>query len=176
MTENYLGEIRAFSFAYAPEGWHICDGSTLNIQQNSALFSLIGNVFGGDGVKTFALPDLRGRTMFSMGQKGAFVYQRGSKGGQETVALTASQMAPHNHAMSVDDVPGKVPLPGNILAIPTTSGGVQINAYNPDVSTNTTLNPGTIDYAGEGQGHNNIQPFQTVNLCIATQGYYPPRP
>jgi len=179
MTDNYLGEIRAFSFTYAPQGWHVCDGSVLNIQQNNALFSLIGNVFGGDGVKTFALPDLRGRTMFNMGQKGNFVYHRGSKGGQETTGLTSSQIPLHTHDMEVENAVGNVGLPTNILAIPQAApaqGSAKINTYNTDVSQNTTLNPAVIGNTGSGQAHNNMQPFQTVNFCIATQGFYPPRP
>ncbi len=179
LTDNYLGEIRLFSFEYAPEGWHICDGSILNIQQNVALFSLIGNAFGGDGKTTFALPDLRGRAPFGAGVKAPFTYQRGQKGGAEAVALSSTEMPFHNHLMEVENTIGNVPNSTNYLAIPQTKpaqGSIPVNAYNPDVTSNTILNPDTISVSGSGQAHNNLQPFQTVNFCIATQGYYPPRP
>ncbi len=181
MTDNYLGEIRVFGFDYAPQGWHLCDGSLLSIQQNSALYALIGIAFGGDGVKTFALPDLRGRTMIDSGQKpGGTAYLRGANGGSETVALALEQTQPHNHNMTVDNSLGAANMPANILAIPkeAKTPSEQINTYREFASTNTktTLNPATLDTAGSNAGHNNMQPFLTVNFCIATMGYFPPRP
>jgi microcystin-dependent protein len=179
MTDNYLGEIRVFGFNYAPEGWHLCDGSLLTIQQNQALYALIGIAFGGDGKTTFAVPDLRGRTMIDSGQKpGGTAYLRGAKGGSETVTLVLEQTPPHIHEMEVDNTAGTVGIPANILAIPTTSTGVQLNAYREFATTNTktTLNPATVEPAGSNAGHNNMQPFLTVNFCIATTGFFPPRP
>lgn len=178
MTDNYLGEIRAFSFGFAPDGWHACDGSVIPIRENTALFALLGVAFGGDGKNTFGLPDLRGRTMIDTGQKpGASAYTRGETGGRETVALTLTQMPPHIHAMHVENAVGNAAITSNILAIPqATQGGVQISTYNQDATQNTTLNPNTVGAAGGGGSHNNLQPFLTLNFCIATKGIWPPRP
>ena len=177
MTDNYLGEIRAFSFGFAPKGWQLCDGSLLPIQPNIALFSLLGIAFGGDGKNTFGVPDLRGRTMIDTGlNKAGTTYTRGETGGVETVGLTLSQMPPHIHTMHVENAVGNKPIPTNILAIPqATQGGVQINTYNQDATQSTILNPNTVGAAGGGS-HNNLQPFLAVNLCIATTGLWPPRP
>jgi microcystin-dependent protein len=178
MTDNYLGEIRAFSFGFTPDGWHTCDGSVIPIQQNVALFALLGIAFGGDGKYTFGLPDLRGRTMIDSGQsKAGTIYNRGETGGKETVGLTLTQMPPHIHAMHVENAVGNAPISTNILAIPkATQGGIQINTYNLDATQNTTLNPNTVGAAGGGGSHNNMQPFLAMNLCIATRGLFPPRP
>ncbi|MEL7588569.1 MAG: tail fiber protein [Prolixibacteraceae bacterium] len=179
MTDNYLGEIRAFSFNYAPNGWHLCDGAILNIQQNAALFSLIGAAFGGDGKTTFALPDLRGRCMINEGlSPEGTAYLRGNNGGKEAVNLVTAEMPLHTHDMHVENAKGNAGINTNILSIPqvATIPDLQINAYNSDASQNTVLNPDTVSTAGGGAGHNNMQPYLTVNFCIATQGYFPPRP
>lgn len=115
--------------------------------------------------------------MIDTGQKtGGSPYTRGEMGGKETVALTLTQMPPHIHNMHVENAVGNKPMPTNILAIPqATQGGVQISTYNQDATQNTTLNPNTVGATGGGS-HNNMQPFLTVNLCIATKGIWPPRP
>jgi len=177
MTDNYLGEIRLFGFGFAPQGWHLCDGSILNIQQNTALYSLIGFSYGGDGRTTFALPDLSGRTAIDMGQSNASsaYYKLGQAKGKEGVTLVTQEMPKHNHLMLVDNNSGSKGIVGNILAIPT-KGDVQVNIYNPSNTTVAPLSPATVDNKGGGGAHNNMQPFLAVNYCIATMGIYPQRP
>jgi microcystin-dependent protein len=177
MTDNYLGEIRLFSFDYAPQGWHLCDGSLLNVQQNMALFSLLGNTYGGDGKTTFALPDLRGRTAIDMGQKNAELayHKLGEAKGQEEVTLATQEMPKHNHLMLVDSSAGNKAIATNIPAIPT-KDNVQVNLYNTGNTAVVPLHTATVGVTGGNGMHNNMQPFLTVNFCIATQGIYPPRP
>lgn len=178
MTDNYLGEIRLFSFKNAPKDWQICDGTLLNIRDYQALYALIGTTYGGDGRTTFAVPDLRGRTMVSVSQpqppEQNDIYVLGDKKGAETVTLSLDQTPVHYHLMAADDVPGNKGLPGNVLAIPTLAN-VPINAYNLSDTTSAILNSETIGTTG-GDKHNNMQPFLTVNFCIALSGIFPPRP
>lgn len=178
MTDNYLGEIRLFGFDYAPQGWHLCDGTQLNIQQNMALYSLIGLTYGGDGKTTFALPDLRGRTPIDMGQSSwGTMYQLGKAEGQEAVSLNTQEMPKHSHAMLADNSAGNKGVPtGNLLAIPTAKDGSQISVYNTASTTVAPLNPATIENTGGSAAHGNMQPFLSVNFCIALTGFYPPRP
>lgn len=177
MTDNYLGEIRLFPINYAPEGWHVCDGTIMQIQGNQALYSLIGKTYGGDGKTTFALPDLRGRVPVDASITNPTNYSIGMNGGAETVALTVQQMPAHNHEFQVYNGPDSAPEPNDILAIPAnTISGAQINTYNTSNATTQTLNAASIENAGTSQGHNNMQPFLTLNFCIAVQGIYPPRP
>ncbi|EHQ27901.1 phage tail protein [Mucilaginibacter paludis] len=180
MTDNFLGEIRLFSCNFAPDGWALCNGAILQIQQNTALYSLLGKSFGGDGIKTFGLPDLRSRTPICTGQSSATTtnYTMGLAGGVETVTLTAPQMPAHNHYFAVYNGQGLVNEPNDILAIPHSSASpsVQINTYNSNATTQTTLNTESIVNVGGSEAHNNVQPFLTLNFCIAIQGIYPPRP
>lgn len=175
MTDNFLGEIRLFSCNFAPAGWALCNGALLQVKQNAALFSLIGNsFFGGDGVNTFALPDLRGRVPIHFGT-GSPSYAIGNSGGLETVTINATQMPAHNHSFAVYNGLGTVGEPNDVLAIPNGTNA-QFNIYNANVTTSTTLNAGSVAAVGGGQAHNNMQPFLTLNFCIAVQGIYPPRP
>lgn len=179
MADYYLGEIRMFTCAYAPQTWHLCDGSLLNVQQNAALYSLIGTKFGGDGKTTFGLPDLRGRVMAGVLPSNPSFQQLGTTGGAETVAIDVTQMPPHTHDFNITNTPGTVGLNTEILANPvgkdTAGNVVHVNVYNTNVTTSTTLNAASIGSVGSGQGHNNMQPFTTVNFCIAIQGLYPQR-
>jgi len=178
MTDNFLGEIRAFACSYAPEGWALCDGSLLPLNQNQALYSLLGTRFGGNGTTNFALPDLRGRVPIGTGVRGAspaYTYTIGNNGGSETVALETATMPPHNHYVSVKNALGSVGLAGGILAIPN-GGSTQVNIYNTSTGSTTTLNPDTVGNTGAGSPHSNMQPFQTINFCIAVLGIYPQRP
>lgn len=174
--DNYLGEIRTFAFGIVPRGWHLCDGTLLNIQQNAALYSLIGPTFGGDGRATFALPDLRGRTIVASDYTPNYV--QGTSGGSESVKLTNDQTN-HTHYMQVENAPGNTPIPTNILAIPDVAAiqSEVINIYSMPISTpSVSLNAETIAVQGNGGGHNNMQPFLVLNYCIAISGVYPPRP
>ncbi len=174
--DNYLGEIRTFAFGIIPNGWHLCDGTLLNMQQNIALYSLIGTTFGGDGRTTFALPDLRGRAIVASNYTST--YNQGKAGGNESVALTNAQTN-HIHYMHVENAPGDTVIPTNILAIPDVAA-IQseiINIYSvPASAPNVSLNVETIAMQGSSAGHNNMQPFLVLSYCIATSGVYPPRP
>jgi microcystin-dependent protein len=178
MSDFYIGEIRAFACNFAPQGWAFCDGSLLQIQTNAALYSLLGIQYGGDGVKNFALPDLRGRVPIGAGVRAvqsSYSYSVGNKGGSDIVALTIPAIPVHSHLFLVKNAAGTAPLANAVLAIPE-SGTTQFNIYNTAATSSTTLNPTTIQPAGTGAAHNNMQPFQTINFCIAIEGYYPTRP
>lgn len=175
--DNYLGEIRAFAFGVIPEGWHLCDGALLPMQQNIALYSLIGTAFGGDGKTNFAIPDLRGRAIVSPNYKSSDSIV-GAKNGVETVALT-NQQTNHVHYMQVEAALGNTTIPTNLLAIPDVSSlpSEIINIYaDPKASPTVFLNPETVQVLGSNLPHNNMQPFLVVNYCIATSGIYPQRP
>ncbi len=164
MSEPFLAEIRIVGFNFAPRGWAFCDGQILPINQNQSLYSLLGTNYGGDGRTSFALPDLRGRTPVHVGDG----HQLAQKGGAETVTLTAAEIAAHTHAAQATSSPGDNPSPaGDILA-----GGADVYG---DAGSLTALRSGTVTNAGGGQAHNNMQPYLTVNFCIALQGLFPSR-
>ncbi len=179
MGDYYIGEIRAFACDYAPEDWALCDGSLLPVQQNAALFSLLGIQYGGDGKINFALPDLRGRVPIGTGVRNIssppYTYVVGNKGGSESVAIQTTEMPAHNHSFLVKNAAGTVPLAGAIVAIPD-GGSTKVNTYNTAAGSTTSLNPGTINSTGAGGAHNNMQPYQIINFCIAIRGLYPQRP
>jgi microcystin-dependent protein len=185
MADAYLGEIRMWGIAYAPQGWALCDGSILNVQQNQALYSLIGTYFGGSAPTTFALPDMRGRTPIGVGASQTTppvpLYQLGNKGGAETVALAANQTPPHAHSLIAATPPGTTVLPqGDLMAsvAPATSGGPTVNVFLPSANWNADaqLAAGSVNSAGAGAAHANMQPFLVVGFTICVQGLYPPRP
>jgi len=175
MADYYLGEIRMFTCSYAPQTWHLCDGTMLNIQQNAALYALIGTQFGGDGQTTFALPDLRGRTIAGILPSSPSFQKVGTKGGIEGEVLTLAETPPHTHVFGVSNTAGNTTFAGKILAEPVGPSGTQVNIYNTNASAQTTLNTATIGSAGGGAAHNNMQPFTTINYCIAIQGDFPQR-
>lgn len=176
--ENFIGEIRAFGFNRIPKGWHQCDGTILPIQQYGALFALLGVNFGGNGTTTFALPDLRGRTIIGWSN----LYPRiGYQGGTETVTLATQQLPAHRHLISAVEEQGSGLLnnaddyfaqmytfenPPRLL-----KGSTPYSVNNNHV----TLHPNTISYTGGGQAHNNMMPFQVLTLCIAMEGLFPQR-
>jgi microcystin-dependent protein len=169
MSEPFLGEIRTFGFNFAPQGWAMCAGQLLSISQNTALFSLLGTFYGGDGRTTFALPDLRGRVGLNMGQgPGTSSYQLGEVSGSETVTLTTGQIPAHEHAVNANANPFTSNRPGD-------HAPAQGGAYASAPDGFTTLNAGTIGPAGGSQPHTNIQPFLCLNFCIALQGIFPSR-
>jgi microcystin-dependent protein len=174
MADPFLGEIRLVGFNFAPTGWHICDGSLLNISAYSALFALIGTFYGGDGTTNFALPDLRGRTPIHYGADGfGNTYVIGQQAGAETVTLTQSTMPGHHHPLQGTTAAGDVASPnGRVLAQPASSHTLLYAApSNPTVA----LNPASVQPTGGGQPHDNLQPFLVLNYCIALQGAFPPR-
>lgn len=170
--DPFIGEIILFAGNFAPRGWAFCDGQLLPITQYNALFSILGTTYGGDGRTTFALPDLRGRTPIHAG-KGPGLSERrlGSKGGQETVTLTANQIPAHNHSINVDANIGNTNVPiNNILA----NTGAFDNEYSVG-TPNAQLSTHAVGNTGGGQAHNNMQPFTTINYIIALQGVFPSR-
>lgn len=183
MSDYFLGEIRAFSFGIVPQDWLPCEGQILQIQQYAALSSLLGKYFGGDGVKTFALPDLRGRVIVGYGNytdaSGQASYGYGNAGGAETVALTAAQTPSHNHYLMGSTAAGTIANPSaNYISSwgPSTPVPQSQNLYAaPGQGAVVPLNPGSLEATGGGQGHNNVQPFLVINYCIATAGIYPAR-
>jgi microcystin-dependent protein len=175
VSEPFLGEIRIFPYNFAPRGWAFCQGQLLAISQNTALFSLLGTTYGGNGITTFGLPDLRGRVAVHTGQgPGLSPYDLGQAGGTETVTLTSLQLAPHTHAANCLNANGNQYQPNN--AVWAIDAG-----QNPQYGTTKaagTMAPNIIGPSGSGGGqpHNNIQPYQTLNYVVALQGIFPQRP
>ncbi len=164
MADPFLSELRIMSFVFAPKGWALCNGQLLPINQNQALFSLLGTTYGGDGRVNFALPDLRGRTpIHTGGQIGALLGQRA---GEATHTLTSSEMPTHTHIAQGSNNDGDNVIPtGNVL-------GVVAGLYGPSAAL-TSLNPASVTNVGGSQPHENRQPFLTLNFCIALQGIFP---
>jgi microcystin-dependent protein len=170
VSEPFVGEIRMFGFNFAPQGWAMCNGQTLPISQNQALFSLLGTTYGGNGQTTFQLPDLRGRLANHAGQgTGLSPYVLGQNGGTENVTLVQGQMPTHAHSVLANGSPATATRPGGAVLARTTA---DIYAAAPD---GTTMNAGMIGTAGGSQPHPNLQPYLTVNFCIALQGIFPSR-
>jgi len=167
----YLGQIGIFGFNFAPVNWAQCNGTILPISQNTALFSLIGTYYGGNGTSNFGLPDLRSRTPYGMGNQTPI----GMMGGQENVTLLSTQMPSHNHLMQVNNsaLADAAILTGNFFAVAKASDTAK-PGYAPS-PTNVTLAAQTISATGGSQAHSNIQPYETVNYCICTSGIFPPR-
>lgn len=167
MSDPFVGEIRMFSFNWAPRGWASCNGQTLPIQQNAALYSLLGTQFGGNGSTNFCLPDFQGRMPVHVKQASGLA--QGQKGGSESVTLTSTQMPQHTHTLSGANEAGLVVLqPQSVFS---NSGEPSYN----NTGTLVPLNTGTCSTAGGGQAHSNIQPSLCVGFCIALTGVYPSR-
>jgi microcystin-dependent protein len=171
VSEPFLGEIRMFSFNFAPEGWALCNGQLLSINQNDALFALLGTFYGGDGKTTFALPNLQSRVPIHMGQgTGLSAYVIGQAAGHETVTLLPAQMPAHTHSVHAHSGPAESDNPeGSTLA----SVGTDIYAAAPD--TTTVMNAKMLGHAGGNRPHHNIQPYLVLNFCIALAGIFPSR-
>jgi microcystin-dependent protein len=164
-SEPFIGEVRIFSFGFAPKGWALCNGQLLPINQNQALFSILGTTYGGDGRTTFGLPDLQARTPIHVGR--GFV--EGQNGGEQTHTLTINEMPIHTHAVkgSEDNASLSTPV-GNFWAKPGQ------NAYS-NAPPNASLNPATVLPVGGSQAHNNMSPYLVLNFAIALQGIFPSR-
>ncbi|BAE50264.1 phage tail protein [Paramagnetospirillum magneticum] len=177
MTEAFLGEIRLFPLNWAPTGWLPCDGRSMQVSANAALFSLLGNQFGGDAKTTFFLPDLRGRTIMGQGKNPVtgVSYVTGAYGGTESVTLTTAQLPSHQHQVVGDQTVGATnPADDNYLAVPIYNG-TQKSLYNSGTKP-VPLNPASVSTVGGGAAHTNTQPYLALGYCICTSGYYPPRP
>ncbi len=174
MSTPFLGQLLPFAFSFAPRGWALCAGQLLAIQQNTALFSLLGTTYGGDGIQTFALPDLRGRVPIHNG--GAFVL--GQTGGEENVTLDINELPAHGHAFNGTSSAANVKLPvtNSALAQSTTSAGVSPgDSFYAPPGTTVALNANTVSVVGGSQPHTNLQPYVVVNWCIALDGIFPSR-
>jgi len=175
--EPFIGMIVAFGGNFAPRGWALCDGQLLSINSHSALFSILGTTYGGDGVSTFALPDLRGRVAIHPGRgPGLSSYNLGQKGGTETVTLTTNQMPSHKHTLQASTSNGNQNQPGNhSLAAYGTPGPPVASGPYSDQAANTSMNSSGMSNTGGGQPFNILQPYQAVNFIIALVGTYPSR-
>jgi microcystin-dependent protein len=162
VAEPFLSEIRIMSFVYAPRGWALCNGQLLPINQNQALFSLLGTTFGGDGRVNFALPDLRGRTPIHVGSG----HTLGERGGEQAHTLSIAEAPAHTHVFSASQSNANAPTPGNAMF------GTSNNMY-AGPSNLVNVNTATITNAGGSQAHVNLQPFLTLSFCIALQGIFP---
>ena len=164
MAEPFLSEIRIMSFVFAPRGWALCNGQLLPINQNQALFSLLGTTFGGDGRVNFALPDLRGRIPIHVGSG----HTLGERGGEQSHTLSIAELPTHIHPTNASSVSGDSPAPtGMLLASESTA------MYAPADGNLVALPAATIGNIGGSQAHLNMQPFLTLNFCIALQGIFP---
>src|SRR5215218_10157474 len=173
MADPFVAEIRIFPFNFAPKGWAWCDGQLLPLSQNTALFSLLGTTYGGDGKSNFALPDLQGNAPMHPGQgPGLSLHDLGEQGGSPTVTLLESEIPVHTHAMraSTDDADLKAPTPNRSLA--RSIGG---SLYQTSAAGVQGMAPQALAPAGGSLPHNNMQPYLTFNFCIALQGVFPPR-
>lgn len=180
MSEPYIGEIRLFAGNFAPRGWAFCNGQSQSIAQNTALFSLLGTTYGGNGQTTFNLPDLRGRVPLNQGQgPGLSVYTIGEAAGVETVALTTAQMPAHSHVLNATTATGSVTTPGSTVMLATpVEAGVKTSLYVvPGTSTvnQAPMAAQSISPTGGSQPHENMMPFQSLNYIIAVEGIFPSR-
>jgi len=174
MTEPFLGQVQPFAFNFPPRGWAFCAGQLLSIQQNTALFALLGTTYGGNGTNTFALPDLRSRVPMHFG--GGFT--QGQVGGEEAVTIGINELPSHNHSFSGTSSAAntKRPVSGSALAQSTTPAGVSPgDSFYAPPGTTVALNPNTVGLVGGSQPHTNLQPYLVINWCIALTGIFPSR-
>ena len=168
MAEPFLGQIQQFGFQFAPLGWAWCNGQLMSIAQNTALFSLLGTTYGGDGQTTFALPDCRGRNSMHMGQgPGLSNYDEGEASGTETVSLTTLQMPGHNHLVNAST--GQ-----KLIANPSSANLGAFQMYT-NAALDSVMDPAMIGQSGGSQPHDNMMPYLVINWCIAIEGLYPSR-
>lgn len=173
MTEPMIGEIRAFPYTFEPSGWAFCNGQVLAIARNTALFSLLGTMYGGDGKTTFGLPNLQGSVPLHRGQgPGLSNYSQGQTGGSATVTLQTAEMPAHQHTVTASNSDAGASAPGGEL-FANTAGGVQL--YAPPGTPARLADP-ALAPSGGSQPHNNMAPYLALNFCIALQGIYPTRP
>jgi microcystin-dependent protein len=171
--DPFVAEVRIFPFNFAPKGWAWCNGQLLPLSQNTALFSLLGTTYGGDGKSNFALPDMQGNLPIHAGQgPGLSLYDLGQMGGSETVTLLESEMPSHTHQMMASSDPADLNQPSNARSLARSTNGF---AYIPGAA-NATLAPEALTPAGGSFPHNNLMPYLTYYFNIALQGVFPARP
>jgi microcystin-dependent protein len=174
VSEPFVAEIRIFGFNFPPTGWAFCNGQLMPISQNTALFSLLGTTYGGDGKSNFALPNLMDSAPLQPGQgPGLSLRDLGEMGGEQAVTLLASEMPAHAHAaQGFSNAGGQAPGPANTWADASQRG---ISVYAPSSGNNVPMSPQGLSIAGGSQPHNNMMPYLTLNFCIAMQGIFPAR-
>jgi len=179
MADPFVAEIRIFPFNFAPKGWAFCDGQILPISQNTALFSLLGTTYGGDGKSTFALPNLQGAAPLHSGQgSGLSLWDLGEFQGSDTVTLLESEIPAHSHALNAQTQNANTNDPAGAILAAGHFGGAQggaVNFYLASANPQTLMNPAAIAPSGGSLPHNNLMPYLTLNFCIALQGVFPPR-
>jgi microcystin-dependent protein len=172
MADPFVAEIRIFGFNFAPTGWATCDGQLMPISQNTALFSLLGTTYGGNGTSNFALPDLQGSAPMHPGQgPGLSLHDLGEVGGSQTQTLLESEIPVHNHALRASAGRATSRSPADGMPAAATGVGMYDDAAQPA----TTMSGAALAIAGGGLPHENMQPFLTLLFCIALQGVFPPR-
>jgi microcystin-dependent protein len=171
MSDPFVAEIRIFPFNFAPKGWAFCNGQLMPISQNTALFSLLGTTYGGDGKSTFALPNIQGSAPMHPGQgPGLSLHDLGESSGSDTVTLLESEIPAHSHTLrAVPDIASGRD-PANAVLARSRGGSI----YAPAAAL-TAMNPLALAVSGGGLPHNNMQPYLTLSFCIALQGVFPPR-
>lgn len=173
MSESFIGEIRIFGFTFAPRNWAMCNGQVLPISQNTALFSILGTTYGGNGTTNFALPNLQGRAPLQQGQgPGLSPRYLGEMGGTTSVTLISSEMPMHTH-YAANTGTGNQSSPVNHSWAAARSLRQTVNLYSS--TANTSISPGSPSLAGGGQSHNNLSPYLVLNFCIALYGVFPSR-
>jgi microcystin-dependent protein len=179
MSQQFIGQVQPLAFNFAPKNWALCNGQTLSIQQNTALFSLLGTYYGGNGINTFMLPDLRSRVPLSQGTDPFNnQYTIGQVGGVENVTLTQSTMPPHLHNFMGTSSPGGQLSPSNgvlLGAVTNVHTGQNPDNFYVTGGTAQPLNPASLNSVGNSQPHANIQPYLAISWCIALYGIYPSR-
>ena len=174
MSDPFLAEIRIFPFNFPPKGWAFCDGQIMPLSQNTALFSLLGTTYGGDGKSTFALPNLQGMAAMHPGQgPGLSLRDLGEEGGEQAVTLLQSEMPVHNHTMNATSSPSTTTLPDATTSFGRSAGGSFYKAT--PFGALAQFGQPDLPVTGGSQPHNNMQPYLTLNFCIALQGIFPPR-
>jgi len=173
MADPFVAEIRIFPFQFAPKGWAFCAGQLLPISQNTALFSLLGTTYGGDGKSTFGLPNMQGNAPMHPGQgPGLSLHDLGETGGSQFVTLLQSEMPAHSHSVNANVNPANLAAPSPLRSFARSAPGTAYKTTNQNL---TNFAPEAIGPAGGDQPHNNMQPYLTLNFCIALQGVFPPR-
>ena len=174
MADPFVAEIRVFPFNFAPKGWAWCDGQLLPLSQNTALFSLLGTTYGGNGKSNFALPDLQGRAPMQPGQgPGLSLHDLGETGGSETVSLLESEIPAHSHSLMANANPANLAAPNSNRSLARASPGSAYKA--PAGQPLTPMSDNALAPAGGDQPHNNMMPYLTFYFNIALQGVFPPR-
>jgi microcystin-dependent protein len=174
MSNPFVAEIRIFPFNFAPTGWAFCNGQILPLSQNTALFSLLGTTYGGDGKSNFALPNMQGNAPMHPGQgPGLSLHDLGETGGSDTVTLLESEIPSHSHSLMVEPLPATLTAPNPNTGFGKSAG---VAAYSQTTTTGLVqMSANAVAPAGGAQPHNNMQPYLTLNFCIALQGVFPPR-